>query len=229
MVEAAKAAGIGRFVQISAIGADARAAATYARTKAEGEAIVQAAIPAAVILRPSVVFGPEDKFFNRFAGMARLLPALPLIGGGSGKLQPVFVGDVAEAAALALEGTARAGTIYELGGPEVRSFREVLAFILKTTGRKRPLVSLPFPAAEAMAGVTERVKALSLGLFPAMLDMTRDQVELLKGDNVVSAAAIAEGRTLRGLGIAPESYEAVVPAYLYRYRKTGQYAAQRMA
>ncbi len=229
IVEAARAAGITRFVQMSAIGADAQSAAVYGRTKAEGEAVVLAAIPEAVIVRPSVVFGPEDKFFNRFAGMARLLPALPLIGGGTGKLQPVFVGDVAEVVAQAIDGTARAGTIYELGGPEIRSFREILAFILKTTGRRRALVSLPFPAAEAMAGVTERVKALSLGLFPAMLDMTRDQVELLKSDNVVSAAAIAEGRTLRGLGISPESYEAVVPAYLYRFRKTGQYAAQRMA
>ncbi len=229
VVEAARAAGIVHFVQMSAIGADASSGAAYGRTKAEGEAIVRAAIPEAVIVRPSVVFGPEDKFFNRFAGMARLLPALPLIGGGTGKLQPVFVGDVAEVVARALDGTAKAGTIYELGGPEVRTFKEVLAFILKTTGRKRRLVTLPFPAAQAMAGVTERVKALSLGLFPSMLEMTRDQVELLKSDNVVSAAAIAEGRTLRGLGITPESFEAVVPGYLYRFRKTGQYAGQRLA
>ena len=229
VAEAARAAGITRFVQMSAIGADAGSGAAYARTKAAGEAIVQAATPEAIIARPSVIFGPEDKFFNRFAGMARLLPVLPLIGGGSGKLQPVFVGDVAEMIARALDGTAKTGAIYELGGPEVHSFREVLSFILKTTGRRRRLVSLPFPVAGAMAGVTERVKALSLGLFPEMLDMTRDQVELLKNDNVVSAAAIAEGRTLRGLGISPESYEAYVPSYLYRFRKTGQYAAQRMA
>jgi uncharacterized protein YbjT (DUF2867 family) len=229
IVEAARAAGITRFVQMSAIGADPASSAVYGRTKAEGEAAVLAAIPEAVVLRPSVVFGPEDKFFNRFAGMARLMPALPLIGGGSGKLQPVYVGDVAEAVAMALDGHAKAGTIYELGGPEIRTFKEILAFILKTTGRKRPLVGLPFSTATAMAGVTEKVKALTLGLLPEMLDMTRDQVELLKSDNIVSASAIAEGRTLRGLGIAPESYEAIVPTYLYRFRKTGQYAAQRMA
>ena len=229
VVEAARAAGIANFVQMSAIGADPASASIYGRTKAEGEAIVLATIPGAVITRPSVVFGPEDKFFNRFAGMARLMPALPLIGGGGGTLQPVYVGDVAEAVALALDGVATPGTIYELGGPEVRSFKDILAFILKTTGRKRLLLPLPFPAAEAMAGVTEKVKALALGLFPEMLDMTRDQVALLKSDNVVSAAAIAEGRTLRGLGIVPESYEVVVPTYLYRFRKTGQYAAQRMA
>ena len=228
VVEAARAAGITRFVQMSAIGADVGSSAVYGRTKAEGEAAVLTAIPGAVIMRPSVVFGPEDKFFNRFAGMARLMPALPLIGGGTGKLQPVYVGDVAEAVALALDGKAKGGTVYELGGPEVRSFKEILAFILKATGRKRALVSLPFPAATAMAGVTEKVKALTLGLLPEMLDMTRDQVELLKSDNVVSAAAIAEGRTLLGLGIAPESYETIVPTYLYRFRKTGQYSAQRM-
>lgn len=226
---AARAAGITRFVQMSAIGADPGSSAAYGRTKAEGEAAVLAAIPGAVIMRPSVVFGPEDKFFNRFAGMARLVPALPLIGGGTGKLQPVYAGDVAEAVALALDGHAKAGSIYELGGPEVRSFKEILAFILKTTGRKRALLSLPFPMATAMAVVTEKVKALTLGLLPEMLDMTRDQVELLKSDNVVSASAIAEGRTLLGLGIAPESYETIVPTYLYRFRKTGQYSAQRMA
>ncbi|WP_158809896.1 complex I NDUFA9 subunit family protein [Beijerinckia sp. L45] len=229
VVAAAQAAGITRFVQMSAIGADASSPSAYGRTKAEGEAAVLATIPQAVVLRPSVVFGPEDKFFNRFAGMARLMPALPLIGGGTGKLQPVYVGDVAEAVALGLDGTAKAGTIYELGGPEVRSFKEILEFILKTTGRQRAFVSLPFATASAMAGVTEKVKALTLGLLPEMLDMTRDQVELLKSDNAVTAAAIAEGRTLLGLGIAPESYEAIVPTYLYRFRKTGQYAAQRMA
>ncbi len=229
VVEAARAAGITAFVQMSAIGADPASGAIYGRTKAEGEAIVLATIPNAVIARPSVVFGPEDKFFNRFAAMARIMPALPLIGGGVGKLQPVYVGDVAEAVAKALDGEATPGAIYELGGPEVRSFKEILSFILKTTGRKRTLLALPFPAAETMAGITERVKSLALGLFPDMLDMTRDQVELLKSDNVVSAAAIAEGRTLRGLGITPESYETIVPTYLYRFRKTGQYAAQRMA
>lgn len=226
IVEAVRAAGVTRFVQMSAIGADPASPAEYGRTKAEAEAIVLATIPEAVIMRPSVVFGPEDKFFNRFAAMARLMPALPLIGGGAGLLQPVFVGDVAEAIALAVDGNAKPGTIYELGGPEARSFKDILAFILKTIRRRRALVPLPFPAAMLMARGTEIAKAASFGLLPEMLDMTRDQVELLKRDNVVSAAAKAEGRTLQGLGVTPESYEAFVPTYLYRFRKTGQYASQ---
>ena len=221
---AAKAAGITRVVQMSAIGADPTSPSDYGRTKAEAEAIVLSAIPQAVIVRPSIVFGPEDKFFNRFAAMARLSPMLPLIGGGAGLLQPVFVGDVAEAIALAVDGTAKPGTIYELGGPEARSFKDILRFILTTIGRRRLLVALPFPAAHAMGHATEIAKTAMLGLMPAMLDMTRDQVELLKIDNVVSGAATAEGRTLQGLGIHPESYEGFTPSYLYRFRKTGQYA-----
>ena len=213
---------------MSAIGADPASPSEYGRTKAAAEAAVLAVIPETVIVRPSIVFGPEDKFFNRFAAMARLMPALPLIGGGNGLLQPVFVGDVAEAIALAVDGKARTGTIYELGGPEARTFKDIMMFILKTTGRKRALVTLPFPAAEAMGGVTEIIKKATFGLMPEMLDMTRDQVELLKLDNVVSSAAKEEGRTLQGLGITPESYEAFVPTYLYRFRKTGQYASQRM-
>ena len=228
IAEATKAAGLTRFVQMSAIGADPASPSEYGRTKAEAEAAVLAILPEAVIVRPSIVFGPEDKFFNRFAAMARLMPALPLIGGGSGLLQPVFVGDVAEAIAIAVDGKARPGTIYELGGPEARSFKDIMAFILRTIGRKRALVTLPFPVAETMGGLTETIKKATFGLLPDMLDMTRDQVELLKLDNVVSAVAKVEGRTLQGLGIMPESYEAFVPTYLYRFRKTGQYAAQRM-
>ena len=229
VADAARAASITNFVQMSAIGADRDSSAAYGRTKAAGEAIVRETIPGAIVMRPSVVFGPEDQFFNRFAEMARLLPALPLIGGGASKLQPVYVRDVAEAVARALDGQAQPGAIYELGGPEIRSFKEILEFVLKTTGRHRPLINLPFSAAGAVAAVTEKVKSLSLVLFPAILDMTRDQVELLKHDNVVSAAAIAEGRTLRGLGIDPESYAVIVPVYLSRFRKTGQYASQRLA
>lgn len=224
IAEATKAAGITRFVQMSAIGADPQSPAEYGRTKAEAETIVRAALPEAVIMRPSVIFGPEDRFFNRFAAMAQVMPALPLIGGGHGLLQPVFVGDVAEALALAVDGRARAGTIYELGGPEAHSFRRILEFILRTIERRRLLVPIPFPAAMALAGATEIAKTATFGLLPEMLDMTRDQVELLKLDNVVSAAAKAEKRTLQGLGITPESYEAYVPSYLYRFRKTGQYA-----
>jgi NADH dehydrogenase len=227
VAEAAKAGCITRFVQMSAIGADPTSSAIYARTKAKGESTVLRIIPEAIIVRPSVVFGPEDKFFNRFAAMARLMPALPLIGDGTGLLQPVFVGDVAEAIARAIDGHAKPGTIYELGGPDAHAFKEILAFILKTTGRHRPLVPLPFPAAELMGRVTEVVKTATFGLLPEILDMTRDQVELLKSDNVVSAAAKAEGRTLEGLGIMPESYQSFVPTYLYRFRKTGQYASNQ--
>ena len=225
IVEATKAAGITRFVQMSAIGADLHSPALYGRTKAEGEAVALRAIAETIIMRPSVVFGPEDKFFNRFAALARISPALPLIGGGRGLLQPVFVGDVAEAIAKAIDGNATPGTIYELGGPEVRSFAEIMRFVLDITGRKRALISLPFPAARLMAGGTELLKAGTLGLLPDIFDMTRDQVELLTLDNVVSAAATADGRTLQSLGIEPESFEAFVPRYLSRFRKTGQYAA----
>ena len=229
VAEAAVAAGLTRFVQMSAIGADPDSPAEYGRTKAQAERIVLDTIPEAVIMRPSVVFGPEDKFFNRFAAMARVMPALPLIGGGTGLLQPVFVGDVAEAVARAVDGHADGGTVtpgttYELGGPDARSFKDILRFILTTIDRRKPLVSLPFPAAETMGRVTEIVKRATFGLLPEMLDLTRDQVELLKIDNVVSAAALAEGRTLKGLGIEAESYESFVPGYLYRFRKTGQYA-----
>ena len=225
VAEATKAAGITRFVQMSAIGADPASPAIYGRTKAEAEKIVLGLIPTAVVVRPSVVFGPEDSFFNRFAAMARLFPALPLIGGGHGLLQPVFVGDVAEAIARAVDGKATAGTIYELGGPDVSSFKDILRFILETTGRHRLLLPLSFPLAGLMAKGTEFAKAASLGLLPEMLDMTTDQVELLKRDNMVSPEAIAEGRTLKGLGITPESYQSFTPIYLSRYRKTGQYGA----
>ena len=225
VAEATRAAGITRGVQMSAIGADPASPAEYGRTKAAGEAAVLNLIPEAVIVRPSVVFGPEDQFFNRFAAMARFLPALPLIGGGTVRLQPVFVGDVAEAIARAVDGKATPGTIYELGGPDVRSFAELMRFVLETTGRKRALLPLSFPVATVMARAPEGVKAASRGLFPPMRDLTRDQVELLKRDNVVSAAATAEDRTLQGLGIKPESFESFVPRYLYRFRKTGQYAA----
>lgn len=222
---ATKAAGIERFVQMSAIGADIASPSVYGQTKGEAEAIVLRELPRAVIVRPSIIFGPEDEFFNRFAAMARHFPILPLIGGGHNLLQPVFVGDVADAIALAVKGKAKDGAIYELGGPEQRSFKEIMRFILAATGRERALLSVPFPAARVMAGATEVAKRLSLGLFPKMLDITRDQVEMLKRDNVVSEAAKSEGRTLQGLGIIPESYQSFVPGYLYSYRKTGQYAA----
>jgi len=214
VAEAAKAAGIASLVHISALGADLNSASVYARTKAEGEAAVIKAFANAVIMRPSVVFGPEDQFFNRFAALARFSPVLPLIGGGHTKFQPVFAGDVANAVAAALDARAVPGATYELGGPEVKSFREILEYILAVTGRKRLLVPLPFPIASLQAKV--------LQLLPSPM-LTVDQVELLKTDNVVSTAAMREGRALENLDVRPTAIETVVPAYLYRFRKAGQF------
>ncbi|WP_181708643.1 complex I NDUFA9 subunit family protein [Chthonobacter rhizosphaerae] len=214
VADAAKAAGTTRFVHVSAIGADPRSASAYARTKAAGEAAAFAAMPDAVVLRPSIVFGPEDDFFNRFAEMARFAPALPLIGGGRTRFQPVYVGDVATAVAEAADGRVPGGTVYELGGPEVKSFRELMEIVLKETQRKRALVNLPFGAAEALAKLTAWLPGAPL---------TLDQVELLKTDNVVSEDAIRDDRTLAGLGIEPHSLAAILPTYLYRYMRHGQY------
>jgi uncharacterized protein YbjT (DUF2867 family) len=217
---AAAKAGVSRLVHVSAIGADKESPAAYARSKAEGEAAVLRTMPSAVILRPSIIFGPEDNFFNQFASLARMLPALPLIGGGETKFQPVFVGDVAEAVALAVEGKAKAGATYELGGPAVKSFRAILEYILQETGRNRALIPIPFPVAELQGRI--------LGLLPKPL-LTRDQVLLLKSDNVVSEAAKREGRTLEGLGITPDSVESIVPTYLYRFRAAGQFDREKAA
>ncbi len=229
VAKAAKTASAAAFVQVSAIGADPNSPSAYAQSKARGEALVKDAFPEAVILRPSVVFGPEDDFFNKFAAMARFMPVLPLIGEGKTKLQPVFVGNVADAVALAVCGKAKPGVIYELGGPEIATMRRIIEFVLKVTERKRVLAPISFGQAKTIGNVTERLMKLSLGLFPKMFAITPDQVELLKSDNVVSAAAIAEGRTLQGLGIAPESFEAFAPSYLARYRATGQFADKRFA
>lgn len=203
-----------RLVHISAIGAGETSPAQYARTKAAGERLVLTAHPQAVIMRPSILFGPEDNFFNRFATMATLSPALPLIGGGNTRFQPVFAGDVAQAIADAVEGKLRGGTVYELGGPEVRTFKELLQFMLATIERKRLLVPFPFFLA--------KLQAMALQFLPMPL-LTPDQVDMLRVDNVVSEAAKADGRTLQGIGITPETIEAIVPAYLWRFRKTGQY------
>lgn len=227
IAEAAKAAGIDTLVHISAIGADANSASQYARSKAAGEAAVLAAVPTAVILRPSVIFGIEDQFFNRFATMARYFPAIPVVGAET-KFQPVYVGDVADAVAAAIAGRAKAGAVYELGGPEVRSFAALIDFVLKVTERQRHVAKLSFATGKLVASITSLFTKLSLGLFPTLLRMTADQVELLQHDNVVSAEAIKEGRTLQGLGVEPQSFEAIAPTYLYRYRKTGQYQAQRL-
>ena len=226
---AAAAAGIETLVHISGVGADARSPNAYIASKGRGEIAVREASPNAVILRPSVVFGPEDDFLNRFGALARALPALPLFGGGATKLQPVFVGDVALAAVAAIGDASTAGRAYELGGPEVLTLREIAALTLRIVERRRALVPVPFALARLLAWSTEVASTLSLGAFPAALTTTRDQVELLRHDNVVSAAAIAEGRTLRELGISAQGIEAVAPSYLYRFRKTGQYAARRLA
>ncbi len=204
-----------RMIHVSAIGANKDSASRYAQTKATGEDAVRAAVPSAIIFRPSVVFGPEDQFTNRFAAMARMMPMLPLIGGGATKLQPVYVGDVATAIADAADGKAKQGATYELGGPEVMTMREIIEAILKTTERSRALVPLPFPLASLQAAL--------LQFAPGMLKLTPDQVELLKSDNVVSETAKSAGLTLEGLGIASESLAAIMPAYLWRFRKTGQF------
>lgn len=227
VAQVSAAAGIGRLVHVSAIGAAADAKSLYARSKAEGEAAVFAAVPDAVVLRPSIMFGPEDDFFNRFAVLARMLPVLPLIGGGETRFQPAFVGDVAEAVARGVDGAVSGGRVYELGGPEVKSFKELVAYICEVTDRRRRLVSLPFPLARLKARILETVDMLTLGLLPDELMLTRDQVTLLESDNVVSEAAKAEGRDFAGLGIAPVSVEAVVPSYLWRFRKAGQFDTAR--
>jgi len=211
---AAKSVGA-RLAHVSAIGADANSPSRYARAKADGERRVLAALPEAVIMRPSIVFGPEDDFFNRFAALARLSPALPLPGGGRTRFQPVFVGDVAEAIAKAADGEVRPGTIYELGGPDLRSFKALMEFVLATIKRRRLLIPAPF--------ALMKLQAAFLQYLPKP-PLTPDQVELLKRDNVVSDDAKRDGRTLEDLGIVPESMAAIVPTYLWRFRKTGQFS-----
>ena len=216
VAEAARAAGAKSFLHMSAIGADTNSPSVYARTKAAGEAAVKDVFPDAVILQPSVVFGPEDEFFNRFAALARLSPALPLIGGGKTRFQPVFVGDVAKAVIAALTGKAQARAMYELGGPEILSMKEVMERVLTYTMRKRMLVPLPFPLAKLQGAI--------LQLLPNP-PLTLDQVRLLENDNVVSEAAKRDRRTLEGLGIVdPVAIEAVVPDYLEQYRPKGQFS-----
>ncbi len=212
----AKSAGVERFVQVSAIGADPAGAAEYARSKAAGERAVLAAFPEASIVRPSIVFGPEDDFFNRFAKLATLLPALPLIGGGATRFQPVYVGDVAQAIAALLgdppPGRSYAGRVYELGGPRVYTFKELLLLLLREIGRRRLLLPVPFALAELQGAV--------LGLLPNPL-LTRDQVLLLRRDNVAGG----EAPGLAELGIQPTPVEVILPTYMDRYRRGGRYAS----
>jgi NADH dehydrogenase len=210
------AAAVGaRMVHVSAIGADANSPSAYGRTKAAGERAVLAAVPSATIMRPSLLFGPEDEFTNRFAALARISPFLPLIGGGVTRMQPAYVGDVATAVADAVDGRTKPGATYELGGPEVLTMREIMEIILEITERKRMLVSLPWGLA--------KFQAMFLQFAPGALKLTPDQVMMLQSDNVVSDAARAAGLTLEGLGITPDSMEAVAPQYLWRFRAAGQF------
>jgi uncharacterized protein YbjT (DUF2867 family) len=206
----AREAGVERLVHLSAIGADAGSASAYARTKAQGEKAVADAFPTATILRPSVVFGPEDQFFNRFAAMAMIAPALPLIGGGHTRFQPVYVGDVADGVFNCLEDAATGGRLYELGGPRTYTMRQLFELVLEETGRKRLLIDLPFGIA-----------ALQSRLFALLPNppLTPDQVEMLKYDNTVAQGALG----LAELGIEPTAVEAILPTYLDRFRRGGWY------
>jgi uncharacterized protein YbjT (DUF2867 family) len=212
----AKSAGVKRFVHISALAADASGAAAYARTKAAGEAAVRAAFPEATILRPSLVFGPEDQFFNRFAAMARYVPALPLIGGGATRFQPVYVGDVAEAVATVLRREEALGKTYAVAGPAVFTMRQLFEMILRITGRRRALVSLPFGLASLEAAFLEWLPSPPL---------TRDQVKLLRSDSV----APPDLPGITALGIEPKALELILPTYLARYGRPGRTYRMRPA
>ncbi|WP_299989358.1 complex I NDUFA9 subunit family protein [uncultured Ruegeria sp.] len=212
----AAAHGIDRMVHISAIGADLESDSEYARTKAQGEAGVLQHMPDAVILRPSVIFGTEDQFFNRFSGMTRLSPFLPLVGADT-KFQPVYVDDVAQAAVQGALGSASPG-VYELGGPEVKSFRALMQQMLGVIHRRRIIIGMPFWAAKIMAGVLDIAKFVSFQLFPNHI-LTRDQVKNLRRDNVVTEDA----KGFADLGIEPSTLESVLPEYLWKFRPSGQY------
>lgn len=208
--------GISRMVHISAIGADANSDSEYARTKAAGEAAVLTHMPDAVILRPSVIFGTEDQFFNRFAGMTRISPFLPIFGADT-RFQPVFVDDVAQAAVKGVLGQAAPG-VYELGGPEAKTFRELMQQMLEVIHRRRIIIGLPFLVGRIMAGVLDMLKIISFQLFPNNI-LTRDQLKNLRRDNVVSEGA----KGFADLGVEPASLESVLPEYLWKFRPSGQY------
>ena len=211
----AREAGVERFVHFSAIGADPRSSSAYGRSKAAGEQAVRDAFPTATILRPSVVFGPEDQFFNRFAGLAMVSPALPLIGGGLTRFQTVYVGDVADAAVRCIDDPASAGRTYEFGGPKIYTMRALMELLLEEIRRKRLLINHPFGVASLQARL--------MAILPNP-PLTADQVEMLKRDNVVSSGAL----TLATLGITPTAVEAILPTYLDRFRRGGWYERRRM-
>jgi len=214
IAKAAKGAGVKRFIQMSAIGADQNSRSSYARSKAEGEAAVRDAFPEATIIRPSIIFGPEDDFFNRFAWMASVSPILPLIGGGKTRFQPAYVADIAEAAVRILDNPHWAGKTFELGGPEIMSFKELLKLICEITHRQRILLPIPFALAS--------LKAAFLQLLPNPM-LTMDQVRLLKADNVVGNEGVC---TFKDLSITPASAEVIVPSYLWAFRPHGQFDAE---
>ncbi len=216
VAEAARAAGA-KLIHLSAIGADSGSSSDYARTKGMAEKAIREILPDATILRPSIVFGPEDQFFNKFADMARTAPFLPLIGGGKTAFQPVYVGDIAEAVANLVDGKALPGRIYELGGPEVLTFRQCLEIMLAEIDRDTPFISLPFPIASLIGSIASLIPLLTPPI-------TADQVKLLKSDNVVSKEAEAEGRTLAALGVTPTLVASIIPSYLVHFRPQGQYA-----
>ena len=219
------AAGV-NLIHVSAIGADRNAQAAYARSKAEGEAGLFTARPDAVVIRPSLMFGAGDGFFTRFASLARILPIIPLAGAHT-RFQPVFVGDVADAIAKAVDGLVPAGRIYEAGGPQVSTLQELVSYVLAVTERRAVIVPLPNAIGRLQGSVLGLLDRITLGLMPDEFVMTRDQALMLETDNVVSADAVSEGRTLQGLGIEPTAFEAIVPSYLIRFRRTGQFDMKR--
>jgi uncharacterized protein YbjT (DUF2867 family) len=216
IAEVAAAAGIRRMVHVSAIGADPDSPSKYGRTKAMGEAAVRELVPTAAIVRPSIVFGPGDGFFNMFAQLASLSPVLPLIGGGETTFQPVFVGDVGAAVTACVLDPATEGRTFELGGPATYSFKQLLELVCKETGRAPTLLPLPFALARLIGMGGDVIAGLTP--FPPLL--TSDQVELLRIDNVVAAGAPG----LAELGVQPTALEPILPTYLFRYRRGGQYA-----
>ncbi len=221
IARAAAAAGATRFAQVSAIGADASSTSEYARTKAQGEAAVFAAFPTAAVLRPSIVFGPEDDFFNRFGYMGSFLPALPLIGGGRTRFQPVYAGDVGAAVAACVQEPERGGRVYELGGPAVHTFRELMEMLRREIQRRPALVPIPFPIARLMG----QAFALPAKVLPIKPPITADQVELLKTDNVVASGMPG----LADLGVEPTAMDAVLPTYLWKFRPGGEFAQPEAA
>ncbi|MDB5438123.1 MAG: 3-beta hydroxysteroid dehydrogenase [Caulobacteraceae bacterium] len=216
LARTAHALGITNFVQFSGIGVDEASPSRYSAARARGEAAVRAAMPSAVILRPSVIFGPDDILFNQLGRLAALSPIMPVLGDDAVRMQPVFVGDVAAAVAAVLGDPASAGRTYELGGPATYSFRDLAQLVLTETGRKRLLVALPTPLANLVGWVGE----IAGGMLPITPPLTRDQVILFSLDNIVTAGATG----LAELGVVPTPVEAIVPSYLYRYRRGGQYA-----